>query len=151
VSIRVRRASAEEVRPLRNAGLRPTTPDVRWDYDDDPDALHLAAVDAGTVVACASAYPSPYRSPAGGEPDVDDAWQLRGMVVDPGWQGRGVGAAVLAATVDAVRERSVRLMWGNARVSAVGFYRRAGWTTVGEVFRYGPAAIEHLVIVRTLD
>jgi predicted GNAT family N-acyltransferase len=49
-------------------------------------------------------------------------------------RGRGVGAAVLRAAIDTVHEQGGRLLWCNARESAVGFYARNGFRPQGEGF-----------------
>ena len=45
---------------------------------------------------------------------------------------RGVGAALLIFAVDALRPAP--LLWCNARIGAVPFYRRLGWRVVSDVF-----------------
>lgn len=63
------------------------------------------------------------------------AWRLRGMAVDGPWQGRGVGSAMLGyAQQHILQESCIRLLWCNARVPAVLFYRRVGWTVCSEPF-----------------
>jgi GNAT superfamily N-acetyltransferase len=140
VTLEVRRATADEVRPLRLGVLRPNAPLVPAAYDELPDTVHVAALDDGQVVGCATVFPEPY----GDEPT---AWRLRGMAVDPAYQGTGVGRLVLAEAVAAAREAGARLLWANGRTSALGFYQKQGWEPVGEEFSYGPADLPHFVMV----
>jgi predicted N-acetyltransferase YhbS len=143
MSIEVRRALAAEVRPLRLSVLRPNAPLVPAAYDLEPDTVHLAALDGERVVGCVSVFPNAYEgTPA--------AWQLRGMAVDPAYQGRGIGRLVLDAAVEAVTATGAPLMWAYGRVSALGFYELMGWRAVGEEFSYGPADLPHFVILRRL-
>jgi GNAT superfamily N-acetyltransferase len=143
MTIEVRRATADEVRPLRMRVLRPTSPVVPSAYDANPAAIHVAALDGEVIVGCATVYPEPYD-------DEPRAWRLRGMAVEPAYQGTGVGRQVLVASLDAVIEAGGPLLWATGRVSALAFYERLGWRTVGEVFTYGPQALPHLVIVHDL-
>ena len=55
-----------------------------------------------------------------------DEIQLRGMAVDGGQQGRGIGAALLTAGVERAAARGATAVWANARDSALGFYLRHG-------------------------
>jgi hypothetical protein len=63
------------------------------------------------------------------------AWQLRGMATDSRQQGRGLGRQLWhAAAAEAHRDEPGRLIWCNARTSAVGFYEKLGWRVVSEPF-----------------
>lgn len=143
MTIEVRRATAAEVRDLRLAVLRPAAPRVPSAYDEDPATVHVGGFDGERVVGCASVFPEPFD-------DEPAAWRLRGMAVEPSYQGRGVGRLVLDAAVAAAAEAGAPLMWANGRVSAMQFYLRQGWQARGEEFRYGPAQLPHLVIVKRL-
>jgi GNAT superfamily N-acetyltransferase len=143
MSIEVRQASSDEVRPLRLRVLRPSAPVEPSAYDLEPATMHVAALDDGLVVGCATVFPQAYH-------DEPLAWQMRGMAVDPAYQGRGIGRLVLEAATDAVRATEAPLIWANGRVGAMSFYQRLGWESVGEVFEYGPASLPHLVVVRRL-
>jgi predicted GNAT family N-acyltransferase len=129
--IRVRTASADEVIALRQAVLRPGLPREASVYDVDalPTTRHLVAVDGDArVVGCATIFPEPFEG-------RDDAWRLRGMAVAPGLRGAGVGRKILAAIDRMMRDRTpVPLLWCNARVAAIGFYQRCGWTIVSGEF-----------------
>jgi GNAT superfamily N-acetyltransferase len=135
----VRIADADEVRPLRLAVLRPGYPVVASDYDERPDTRHVGAFADGTVVGCASVFPSRYE-------DEPKAWQLRGMAVAAGLQGTGIGAQVLLGAIDVVRDAGAPLLWANARVTALGFYERLGFEVVGEEYLHGPLELPHKTI-----
>jgi GNAT superfamily N-acetyltransferase len=147
VTVVVRRAIAAEVRPLRLGVLRPQAPLVASDYDLDPATVHIGAFDDEAVVGCATVYPQPYD----GEPAEPSAWRLRGMAVDPGYQGRGIGRLVLDAATIAAEQAGAPLLWANGRVSAMAFYQQLGWEAVGDVFEHGPAGLPHRVILRRLE
>jgi GNAT superfamily N-acetyltransferase len=93
-----------------------------------PDLVAVGVVVDDGVVACALAQPEACPDPVeGGSP-----WRLRGMATDPGHRGRGLGAAVLARLLDEAAARGADVVWCNARLPAVGLYRRAGFETLGE-------------------
>lgn len=123
---KVRRATADEVVPLRAKILRPGRPvaDARWDCDPLPDTRHWLVEERGRVLGVATVLKSPF--PAGDGPN----WQLRGMAVDDGLQGKGYGKKLLDALVAEVEAP----LWCNARTSAVPFYEKAGWKVVSDTF-----------------
>jgi predicted GNAT family N-acyltransferase len=140
VTVRVQSVRAEVVRPLRAAVLRPGLPLEQSVYpqDDLPSTLHLAALDPeGRVVGCATFFPEPL--------DGVPAWRLRGMAADPGVRGTGVGVRLLDAGLTAAVAAGVPLVWCNARTSAIGFYRRAGFAVVSDEFP-AVSGIPHVVM-----
>lgn len=143
MTIEVRRATVDEVRHLRKAVLRPNSPAGPVAYDLEPTTVHIAAVDAGAVVGCATVFPDPYL-------DEPRAWRLRGMAVTPDRQGQGIGRAVLEAATAVAVAADAPLLWANGRVSAIDFYESLGWQPIGPVFSYGPDSIDHRVILRPL-
>ncbi|MGH9283935.1 MAG: GNAT family N-acetyltransferase [Acidimicrobiales bacterium] len=77
-------------------------PEVVNPEDSGPGAVHLGVVDdEGSVVAIATVFPEPTRHRPGRR-----AARLRGMAVDPGRQGEGLGSLLLAALLDRVRQDS---------------------------------------------
>jgi predicted N-acetyltransferase YhbS len=143
VTIDVRRATAAEVRRLRRDVLRPGGSLDPAPYDLLAETVQIGAFDGERVVGCATVFPESYD----GEPG---AWRLRGMAVDPAYQGKGIGRLVLDAATAAAEAAGAPIIWANGRVTAMAFYQRLGWEAVGEVFSYGPAELAHLVIVRSL-
>jgi GNAT superfamily N-acetyltransferase len=144
VTILVRRASADEIRELRLAVLRPDAVRVPSAYDLDPATVHIGAFDGDLAVGCATVFPDPYE-------DQLTAWRLRGMAVDPEYQGQGIGRMVLEAATDVAAEAAAPLLWANGRVSALSFYQSLGWEPIGAVFDYGPASLPHRVILHWLS
>ena len=143
MTIVVRRADVTEILPLRRAVLRPGYPVTASDYDQDPHAVHVGAWDGATLVGCATVFPDPWPGP----PPVPDAWRLRGMAVEPGRQGTGVGANVLAEAVAAARAGGAPMLWANGRSTALGFYQRLGWRTAGAEFNASDTGLPHYPIV----
>ena len=137
----VRLVSADVVRPLRTAVLRPgwTTPAVY--PEDETVAVHIAVflegADApdgvGTIYAeppptdLADEIPGPAYAP-------DAAWRLRGMATSDAARGTGLGRLVLEACFEIVRDGGGHYLWCNARLGAVPFYERLGMATAGPEF-----------------
>ncbi len=128
-TLRVERADVTTVRPLRHAVLRPGRPASEVTYSADDAAAHFAAYDAaGEVVGVATVFSQVH--PVTGEA----AWRLRGMAVAERARGSGCGAQVLGAVLDHVAAAGGSLLWCNARVGALGFYQRYGFTVDSAVF-----------------
>lgn len=124
---------------LRRRVLRSHSPglDVANAEDDVPGAFHLAVVDGGAVVAVASF-----------SPDAQGAVRLRGMAVEPARQSQGLGALLVDAGVARLRAVGVSTVWANARLAALAFYERNGFTAVGEPFV--EIGIPHVRVVRQI-
>jgi GNAT superfamily N-acetyltransferase len=150
VTLVVRRASAEEIFPLRHAVLRPGRPVTASVYAGDADAVHIAALDQGDdgdlLAGCATVFPDPWPGGSADGPapmPEPTAWRLRGMAVDPSRRRTGVGREVLNAVVAAAREAGAPLLWANARTTALPFYEAEGWVVAGEEFITADTGLPH--------
>ncbi len=145
-ALELRRVTLDEILPLRHAELRPGRPleTARFDGDHEPSTRHFGAFlrDSGGAVACVSCM----RRPRAGA----DAWQVRGMATRGDLRGRGLGRALLLFALDALRaEDGPHLLWCNARVGALRFWERAGWSVASDVFDI-PDVGPHRVLERAL-
>ena len=127
----LRGATLAEIFPLRYAELRPGLPieSAQFEADEDPGTRHFGAfvANGANLIGCASFMPSVWQG--------DAAFQLRGMATRSDLVHRGIGRALLQFAQGALREEfALRPLWCNARVGAVGFYERLGWTVVSDVF-----------------
>lgn len=129
--IEARAITAAETWPLRLAVLRPgrPLPAAQFPGDDLLFTRHFGAFRDGKLVGITSLF----RAEMPERPGVS-ALQLRGMATAPEVRGAGCGRALMAASIAFARESGIKLIWCNARTSAVGFYRKAGWEIVGEEF-----------------
>jgi GNAT superfamily N-acetyltransferase len=134
---------AEEILTLRHRVLRAGLPQTaaKFPGDDDPQTVHLAIRDGTNIVGCATILVNQWKE--------TPACQLRGMAVDPAYQGRGLGTRLLAAIDQTVRDKGFHLLWANARVPAAEFYRNNGWEIVSEIFEI-PTAGPHFKMIRKL-
>jgi predicted GNAT family N-acyltransferase len=125
----VERVGIDAILPLRAAVLRPGLPvqTAQYEQDELASAVHLAVLDDDdVVVACSTWTPEPYEGRPG--------WRLRGMATADSVRGQGVGSLLLDAGLELGRERGAQVAWCNARTSALGFYQRHGFTSVGPEF-----------------
>ena len=125
----IRKISAEEARPVRAAILRPGQPPEASVYplDERSETLHVGAYTEGELVTVASIFNEPPPNKTNPQ-----AWRLRGMVTLPQWQRRGYGRAVMGKCFGYIAEQGGTLLWCNARMDAIEFYRSLGFDTVGD-------------------
>lgn len=142
-----RQLSAADVIPLRHQVLREGKPRESAIFAGDELAATThwgACAEDGRILAVATLMRSP--KPGSSLP----AWQVRGMASAPEVRGQGFGAAVLQAVMVYVASQEPgAVLWCNARVGALGFYRAQGFETEGpefEIAGVGP----HFVMWRKL-
>ena len=144
LSVQIKQVPGEQIVDLRwkilRAGLERST--AVFAGDELPTTRHFAAIRDGQVIGCATVLLNTW--------DGEAAWQLRGMAVDEGCQGQGIGRAILLEIERSILEQSdVRLMWCNARLAALGFYGGMGWDAVGDRFQI-PTAGPHYKMTKRL-
>ncbi len=110
-----------------------TRQDVAFPFERD--SLHLVAHEDGAVVGCVLFHTENARS-----------GRLFQMAVAA--QGRGLGAQLVRALEQALRERGVQHVHMHARASAIGFYEKLGYQVYGEPFV--EVGIEHRPMQRWL-
>lgn len=144
--VSVEQVPVEVVYGLRRLVLRDGRPDaeVAFPEDDVEGSFHLAAHDErGSIVGVVTLLPESSPHCAGAR----SPWRLRGMAVEPSWQGQGVGRALLEAAVAQVRAMGADALWANGRDTALGFYARHGWTVLDEAFVTDDTGLPHHVVV----
>ena len=136
----IRRATVEEILPLRSEVLRGGGPLERALLPGDEEGLgvHWGVWLGDLLVACVSLYEVTSES---GERST----QLRGMATAPELRSQGLGGSLLEAALTEWegREDAARPLWCNARIRAVPFYERHRFVGEGEPFEF-PGVGEHL-------
>ena len=125
----IRIADLDEILALRIGVLIRGSDRVspHFDGDDADDTRHFGAFLRERNIACASLMVSDFES--------SQAWQLRGMATHEAYRSRGLGGQLLNfIEAEVVAADTPKLLWCNARVSAVAFYEHSGWETVSDVF-----------------
>lgn len=60
--------------------------------------------------------------------------QFRKMAVLPSHQGKGFGKQLLVYLINDCKLQKIKTLWCNARASAIGFYQKIGFYTVGDPY-----------------
>ena len=144
----VREVPVDMVLPLRHRILRKDRPfeAARSKQDAVTGTVHLAALVDDRVVGVVTTFPEDTPLAPGRR-----AERIRGMAVDDGWRGAGVGRLLMRAVVDLARGRGAEVLWANGRDTALGFYERIGFRTTGEGFVDGEMHLGHHVVIAAID
>lgn len=139
---------AEQTIDVRLPVLREGLPRAAavFDGDNAPGTKHFGVFLAEHLVAVASIYEASFPE----KPEVQRAWQLRGMATLPHARGRGCGRTLLEVCVEESRAARGQLLWCNARTAALQFYRRHGLHIAGDEFEI-PGVGPHFRMWRSLE
>ncbi len=141
----IRKISAEETYAIRQQVLRPGRPlrECFFEGDLESETLHLGVFDSEELVGVATYVPRKndnFKAPS--------QYQLRGMAVLPEYRGKNLGQKLLLQGEKFLKEKNPDiLLWFNAREVAVDFYKKYGYTTVGEPFMI-PNVCMHIVMYK---
>jgi predicted GNAT family N-acyltransferase len=127
--IQIKEISAEETFPIRLEVLRKNIPlPFEFNGDFDSDTIHLGAFKNDKLIAVSSYMKANYKDFEGNQ------YQLRGMATLTEYQGFGAGKLMLQKAIQILKEKNSNLLWCNARIVAVEFYKKQGFQTFGEKF-----------------
>jgi GNAT superfamily N-acetyltransferase len=157
VDVRVEQVADDRTWALRQSVLRPHESVDQVAASDllasaGPPPASFAALDGrgevvGTVRVAAGEPPSVVSGLA---PEGVGRWRLRGMAVRADLRNAGLGTRLLGRALAYVAGHGGGLLWCNARVPAVGLYRRAGFEVHGEPWD-DPAIGPHVVMARLVE
>lgn len=129
--VHIRIIPTSDTYPIRQAVLRPGRAIETCYFEGDhlPTTLHFGADLDYKLVGVASLYSNPNTFITASNP-----YQLRGMAVLDGLQGKQIGSKLLLTAEDYVKNNKGDLLWFNARSSAVKFYQKHGFQLFGAEF-----------------
>jgi len=105
-----------------------TLDDCHFSGDNDPESIHFAALDNDRIIGCCTLTVNP-------QSEIKNSYyQLRGMAVLEDYQGSGIGRKLLYGAEYKLIELGRKVLWFNARTSAVGFYQKYGYQVLGNEF-----------------
>lgn len=107
------------------------------ELEAEQDSHHLAGYCGGLLVACLVLRPL-----------ADGQVQMRQVAVAAGWQGRGLGRALVDYAEDLARRLGFGRMVLHARQTAVPFYEKLGYGCLGGAFQ--EVGIEHWAMEKRL-
>jgi GNAT superfamily N-acetyltransferase len=164
-----RQVTADVIRPLRHAVLRPGKPwaSAFYPHDEDPLSGHFAVMShgpagrqllaVGSILPDAPSWPNPSGQGsdegAAGSDVTGFAWRIRGMAARFDMRSKGLGGLVLTGLISHAQSRPESqpdgLLWFTARIQAVAFYERFGFVTRGGIGRV-PGLGPHITMWRLI-
>jgi phosphoribosylformimino-5-aminoimidazole carboxamide ribotide isomerase len=117
----------EQIRPeltwhLRQQVLYPAQKLYEMELDEDNEGIHFGAFTADKLVGIISLF------------QKDRSFQFRKLAVLPDFQKMGIGNMLLNRIEEYAGSENGSTIWCNARVSAIGFYLKAGYSHTGKLF-----------------
>ena len=90
--------------------------------DDDRSGIHLGAYKENELLSVISIFCSGKQL------------QFRKFATRKQFQSKRIGSTLLQHVLDWAEANGVEFMWCNARLTAIGFYKRFGMGPVGEIW-----------------
>ena len=145
-SIVVKPLSTSAVYTVRHPVLRPGKPydSCLFDGDELHTTKHFGVFSANELAGVASLFLKKTDLFA-----CDHQYQLRGMAILAHQQQKGLGKILLTAIENFARNEEADLIWFNARLVAVPFYKSCGYDLIGDAFDIGDIG-KHFVMFKKL-
>jgi ribosomal protein S18 acetylase RimI-like enzyme len=133
----------EDIQQLRNEVLWPHKSFEQCVLETDhlPSTFHFGVkVDGLTVATVTFQQEKSDKLKQDSSKDVsqyalqEKQYRLRAMAVREGYRGQGFGDAIVEAGLNHLRELGVEVVWCDARVAALNFYRRLHFNELEEEY-----------------
>ena len=147
-NFQVVKITTEETYALRTAVLRADTPtsDPKYGEDSQQGTVHYGVFDQDKVLIATSTW---VINPWQDDPSAI-AIQLRGMAVATKYQKSGLGKLLLDSGITHAKTHNAKYVWAKARDSALDFYLRNNFVSVGDGFTEGITQMPHHLVVQKL-
>ena len=131
LQVEINKVDAEKIRPLRHSELRKgqdfSTTSYLKDYEDG--TFHMACIVDDKIVTCATFYAQKSM-----KIKSNNSYRLRGMATDSQFQRKGYARDLMLESFKELKNRDCDMVWCNARLVAVNFYKSVGFKIIGELF-----------------
>jgi len=141
----IKKITAFETLIVRHPVLRPGRPigSCHFEGDDLPTTSHFGLYFENQLVAIISSFKVQNKLFI-----EENQYQIRGMAVLEEFQKKGFGEALLNYCENEIRIKKGKLIWFNARETAVGFYKKSGYEVLGGKFEI-PEVGPHYILFKT--
>jgi GNAT superfamily N-acetyltransferase len=142
----IKEITYQETFLVRNLTLRKGKPieTCFFEGDDLIETKHFGYFDDGKNIGTVSIYRNKntiFNSP--------NQYQIRGMAILNEFQGRGYGKQLIKHCENYLKTNNTGLVWFNARETAIPFYEKLGYKTVGFPFAIADVGI-HLIMFKKI-
>ena len=131
LQVEIKKIDAEKIRSLRHSELRKDQNFSTTSYlkDNDESTFHMACIVDEKIVTCATFYPEKFP-----KLNAVNAYRLRGMATEFSFQRKGYASDLMAESFKELKKRDCDMVWCNARLVAVPFYKSVGFKIIGDLF-----------------
>ncbi len=127
--ILIKEIKAADTHTIRKKILRNTSDlPVVFEGDTDENSFHLGAFKNNKIIGIATFMQVENSDFKGTQ------FQLRGMAALQEFQGNGVGSLLIEEAIQILKEKKANVVWCNARISAVSFYKKHNFEIIGDTF-----------------
>jgi ribosomal protein S18 acetylase RimI-like enzyme len=121
----------EEIQQLRNEVLWPHKSFEQCVLETDhlPSTFHFGVQADGLTIATVT-----LQQESTDKLQQENQYRLRAMAVREGYRGQGFGDAIVEAGLNHLKELGVEVVWCDARVAALNFYRRLHFSELEEEY-----------------
>ncbi len=142
--MKIKEITAEQTYELRKIELRKNMSlSSQFSGDLDADTFHLGLFINNELVSIVSFMRSDYKE------FTEKQFQLRGMATKENYQGKGFGKMLITKSEELLKEKEVIIIWCNARIVALDFYKKQGLKIIGKEFDI-PQIGGHFVMYKKL-
>ena len=141
LKINIKTITALEAYPVRHPVLRAgqDLASCKMEADNLPDTYHYGVYLANKLAGVATFMADVNAHFEGKQ------YRLRGMAVLPEQRTLGLGRALITHGESLLKKLDVEILWFNARVAAVPFYKKMGFTVIGTPFEIDPIGTHYLM------
>ena len=147
VILEIREIKTQDTYSIRQTVLRPGRPitECHFSGDKDDGTFHLGIFQNLKLIGVASFMKNSnpfFKS--------HTQFQLRGMAILPDFNTKGYGSLLLKEGEQKIDlNHKDTMLWFNARITAVDFYKKHGYECIGKTFEV-PGVCEHIVMFKDL-
>lgn len=120
--MRIKTIEASETWQIRHEVMWPDQPFEFVQLEEDVLGLHFGFFVEGKLVSIVSCFIN------------DDEMQFRKLATLEEYQGKGIGSELVKYILQLAKEKKLKKVWCNARVSKKAFYEKLGLQDTGQVF-----------------
>lgn len=107
---------------IRQKELYPDLPLSKIQLDEDLNGIHFGLFYQDKLISIVSLF------------DCGDSYQFRKFATLKEFQNQGIGTILLNHIIKFAKKESKLNLWCNARVSAIGFYKKNGFVETDNTF-----------------
>lgn len=74
--------------------------------------------------------------------------EISQVVVDKEYRGMGIGFGIIKNLLDSISTENIKIIGLDSRVYAINFYRKFGFTTIGDIFASKRTGLPHIRMIK---